>query len=348
MTVRLDGPAPDWVLPNADQAGYYRWSVDSRSLDRLIAAAPTDLNAGERIGLIQNATALLDAGEIHGDKYVNLLAAFAGEENPVVLSALVGPMARIRGTFVEPGTEDAFAMTLRRVLGPALRRYGIDRAPGEAEAVSLVRPQLLRWLANEGKDEAVLARAEQMARAYLKDRTSVDPSLVGPVLRLAALRGDEALFEEYRKRFEATTVPTERHPLLDALGSFRDPALRERALRYDLTGPLRPHELFWIPGSMSDDPRNLDQVWVWWQANYDAVASRIPPEYAIYIPYAAGGCSEARVRQGEAFFADPKHNPPGTLKELAKVTEAVRDCVGLRAREGEAVARALTELSQAK
>ena len=348
MTVRLEGRAPDWVHPNADQAGYYRWSVDAQSLDRLITVAPTELNPRERIGMIQNATALLDAGEIHGDKYVHLLAAFSGEENPAVLSVLIGPMARIRNTFVEPGTEEAFAMTLRRVLGPAFRRYGIDRVPGEAEAISLVRPQLLRWLANEGKDEAALSRAEQMARSYLRDRTSVDPSLVGPVLRLAALRGDEALFEEYRKRFESTTVPTEREPLLDALGSFREPALRDRALRYALTGPLRPHELFWIPRAMSEDPRHLDQVWAWWQANYDAVASRMPPEYAVYIPYAVGGCSEERVRQGEAFFADPKHSPPGTLKELARVAEAVRDCVGLRAREGEAVARALTELAQAK
>ena len=348
MTVRLEGSAPDWVHPNADEAGYYRWSVDSRSLDRLIAAAPTELNARERIGLIQNATALLDAGEIHGDKYVSLLAAFSGEENPAVLTALTGTMTRIRNTFVDPGTEGAFAATLRRVLGPALRRYGIDRVAGEAEAVSLVRPHLLLWLANEGKDEATLSRAEQLARAFLRDRNSVDPSLAGPVLRLAALRGDESLFEEYRKRFETTTVPTDRYPLLIALGSFRDPALRERALRYALTGPLRPHELFWIPSAVSDDPRTLDQVWAWWQANYDVVAGRMPPEYAVYIPYAVGGCSEERARQGEAFFADPKHSPPGTLKELAKVTEAVRDCAGLRAREGAAVARALTELAQAK
>ncbi len=348
MVVRLEGAVPDWVHPSADETGYYRWSVDPRSLDRLIAAAPTALNARERIGLIQNATALLDAGEMRGDQYVSLLAAFSGEENPVVLTALIDGIGRIKYTFVTEKTEDAFAAAIRRVLGPALRRYGIDRVPGEAEAVSLVRPQLLGWLANEGRDEAALAHAEQLARSFLKDRTSVDPSLVGPVLRLAALRGDVALFEEYRKRFETTTVPSDRFPLLGALGSFRDPSLRERALRYSLTGPLRPHELFWIPRAMSDDLHYVDQVWAWWQANYDVVAARMPPDYVVYIPYAVAGCSEERLRQGEAFFADPKHSPPGTLKEMAKVAEGVRDCVGLRAREGDAVARALTELAQAK
>jgi alanyl aminopeptidase len=266
----------------------------------------------------------------------------------VVLSALINAMGRVRATFVTEALEDSFAATLRRVLGPALERYGIDRAPAEAEAVSLVRPKLLGWLGEEGKDEAVRARAERLARAFLKDRASVDPSLVGTVLRLAALRGDEALFEEYRKKFETSTVPSDRYPLLSALGAFRDPALRERALRYALTGPLRPHELFWIPTAMSGDPKNLDQVWAWWQANYDVVAARMPPDYAAYIPYAAGGCSEERLRQGEGFFADAKHSPPGTLKELAKVAEGVRDCVGMRAREGGAVTRALMQLARAK
>jgi alanyl aminopeptidase len=348
MTVRLEGKAPDWVHPNADEAGYYRWSVDPQSLSRLIAAAPTALNERERIGLIQNATALLDAGELHGDRYVALLAAFSGEKNPIVLTALSGAMGRILNTFITPATEDAFAATLRRVLGPALRRYGIDRASGEPEAVSLVRPQLLGWLANEGKDEAALSHAEQLARAFLKDRASVDPSLVGTVLRLAAHRGDLSLFEEYRQRFESTTVPSDRNHFLSALGSFREPSLRERALRYALSGPLRPHELFWIPMAMAQDLRYQDQVWAWWQTNYDAVASRMPPDYVVYIPYAAAGCSEERGRQAEAFFADSKHSPPGTLKELARVLEGVRDCAGLRTREGEAVARALTELAQAK
>jgi len=348
MTVKLDGAAPEWVHPNADDAGYYRWNLDPAALSRLIAAAPTALNARERIGLVQNAGALLDAGEMHGDQYIALLAAFSGEENPLVLSAVTGALAGLRTPFVTEPLEDAFAATLRRVVGPALRRYGIDRVAGEAEAVSLVRPALLGLLADEGKDETALQHAERLARAFLKDRASVDPSLVGTVLHLAALRGDESLFEEYRKCFEAATVPSDRHPLLNGLGSFRDPALRERALRYVLTGPLRPHELSWIPTGMAGDPRYRDQVWAWWKVNYDVVAARMPPDYVVYIPYAAGGCSEERLRQGEAFFADPKHSVPGMAKELAKLAEGVHDCVGLRAREGDAVARALTELAQAK
>ncbi|HKQ18708.1 MAG TPA: M1 family metallopeptidase, partial [Candidatus Eisenbacteria bacterium] len=279
MTVRLEGKAPAWVHPNADEVGYYRWSVDAPTLGRLIAATPTALNPRERIGFIQNATALLDAGEIHGDQYVAILAAFEREENPVVLSALSDALGKIKATFLTDANRESFAVAVRRILGPALKRYGIERTAGEAEAISLIRPQLIGWLADEGQDEATLAHAERLAREFLKDRGSIDPSLVSVSLQLSTIRGDQALFEEYRKRFETTTVPTDRHPFLSALGSFRDPTLRARALRYVLTGPIRPHELWWIPQTMQGDPRNQDEVWAWWQANYDSVASRMPPEY---------------------------------------------------------------------
>ena len=194
-------------------------------------------------------------------------------------------------------------------------------------------------------------RTSQVSSQAPSRPTTIDESAPGTIpagqevdVRLRSTLSSETATVE--QRFETTTVPTDRHPFLSALGSFRDPALRARGLRYVLTGPIRPHELGWIPMAAQVDPRNQDEVWAWWQANYDSVASRMPPEYTVYIPYAAAGCSEERARQAETFFADPKHSPPGTLKELAKVVEGVRDCVGLRSREGEAVARALTELAR--
>jgi hypothetical protein len=58
---------------------------------------------------------------------------------------------------------------------------------------------------------------------------------------------------------------------------------------------------------------------------------------AVFMPMAAAGCSGERLAAGQAFFSDPAHAPPGTEKELAKVTERVEDCMKLRAREGERV-----------
>ena len=348
MSVRLPGSAPAWVHPNADERGYYRWNVDAASLPKVIADAPTALTARERVGFIQNANALLDAGAIHGDQYLEILAGFAPDSNPSVIRTIAQSLGSLEEAFVDGSNEQAFAAYVRRVLGPALRRFGLDRAPNEEEAVSFVRPSLYDWLGDEGKDDQVLAHAEALARAYMKDRKSVDPSIIGQVLRLAAIRGDSTLFEEYRHRFETTTIPSEREDYLRALGTFRAPELRKRALAYALTGPLRPQEYFTIPGAIGAVPRQRDEAWAWWEDHYDQVIRKMPAEYAMFVPVNAGGCSKPRLESAERFFADPKHQQPGTATTLAKVVEGTTDCLGLRDREGASVERALGAMANAR
>ncbi|HYJ31917.1 MAG TPA: M1 family metallopeptidase [Candidatus Binatia bacterium] len=347
MTVRLPGKTPPWVHPNADEGGYYRWSVDAGSLPSLIADAPTALTARERVGFVQNATGLLHSGAIHGDRYLEALAGFSEDSNPLVIQSLANALTGVEDVFVTDTNEGGFAAYVRRLLGPAMRRFGIDRKPGEDEAVSLVRPSLYDWLGDEGHDEEVLGHAEALAASFLRDRASIDPSLIAQSLRLSAIRGDSTRFGEYQRRFEAATVPAERGYFLSALGTFRDPALRRRALDYVLTGPLRPQEYYEIPQAIGALPRQRDEVWAWWTGHYQEVVARMPPEYAMFIPFSAGGCSATRLQSAQAFFADPKNQKAGTMNMLAKVAEGTQDCLELREREGAAVDRALGARAEA-
>jgi peptidase M1-like protein/ERAP1-like protein len=344
----LAGKPPAWVHPNAGGSGYYRWGVDPATLTKLAAAAPKSLSPVERIGFLQNLDALLDAGEIHGDEYMRLFISLADEPRPEVAGALIDGIGAIKQSFITEDLESSFAVYVRRLLAPSKKRFGLDRASGEEEAVSLLRPRLLDLLADEGRDEEALSHAERLAKSFLADRGSVDPSLVGRVLVLSAIRGDAALFEEYKKRFEAATAPTDRDPLLSALGNFRDPKLREAALAYDFTGPVRPHEMHMIPQSMSQTIAYRKQVYEWLTKNYDEYVKRIPPVYAVYMPYYGASCEEDQLQKTNAFFSMPEHTVTGSEAELARVLEAGNDCVGLRAREGESVRRYLNQLAQAK
>jgi alanyl aminopeptidase len=344
----LMGKPPAWVHPNGGGSGYYRWSVDPATLTKLAEAAPKVLSARERIGFLHNLDALLDGGDIHGDEFLRLISGFADEPRPEVAGALLEALGSIRGSFVTEDLEAPFAAYVRRLLDPSKQRFGLDRAPGEEEAVSILRPGLLGWLADQGRDEQALTHAERLAKSFLADRGSIDPSLVSRVLILSAIRGDAALFEEYRKRFEAATAPTDRGPLLSALGTFRDPKLREAALAYVLDGPLRPHEIFTIPRTMFETIAFRKQVYEWVTKNYDAYVKKMPPAYAVYVPYAGASCEEEQLQKTNAFFSMPEHSPPGAEAELARVLEAGNDCIDLRVREGESVRQYLSQLAQPK
>ena len=249
----------------------------------------------------------------------------------------------MKGAFVTDDAKDAFAAYVARMLAPARERYGLEHVPGEPEAVTIFRPGMISWLAREAHDQDVLDFAQEQAWRYLEDPTSIDPSLASRVLGLAAIDGDQALFDEYRQRFETATVPGDRRRYLFAMGSFEDEALKQQAIDYILTGPLRPQELFTIPFAMGRDRESGDRLYSWMEAHYDAILERIPPPYAIYLPYFASGCSTDRLDRARVFFTEPEHVVPGTIRELAKVEEQVMQCVDLRAREGERVVAYLSE-----
>jgi hypothetical protein len=72
--------------------------------------------------------------------------------------------------------------------------------------------------------------------------------------------------------------------------------------------------------------------------NYGAIRAKLPPMFLAFMPHFAAGCSAERAESARAFFAEPPHSAPGIEKEMAKVSEAVKDCAALRSREGGAVA----------
>jgi hypothetical protein len=202
-----------------------------------------------------------------------------------------------------------------------------------------MRPNLLAALGVRGRDPEILAWGRLTARRYLEHPDSVDGSVVGTALNLAARDGDLALFEEYRTRFETTRIPSERARFLVALGNFRSVELLEKALDYALSGPLRPQEVLTIPRTLVDNEELRDQRWRWMQRNHQAIVEKVPPFSVPGLTGFAKCCDEPRIEEANSFFTRPDNDLPGTKEELAKVTDSIRDCAGLRRREAQAVVR---------
>ena len=337
-TIRLPGvdAAPAWIELNDNQSGYYRWRVEGEAMTRLARAAVHVLTPRERFGYLLNAYALLQGGALRGDEYAQLLSGFGDDPDPSVMSAVAGGVGAIRKYFVTEDLDDPFADYVRRVLGGAMKRIGAEAKPDESPSVSSLRPDLFAILAEEGQDPSLHAYAREETERYLAGE-AIDPSMQGPMLRIAALGGDAELFDAFCKRFEGDPVPSERGRLLSAIGSFQSPDLRARAFDYALNGPLKPQEPTYMLRWMSDRPEQQDETWHWITQHYADLVKRIPSLYAIYLPWFAGGCDLQRMEAARIFFADPEHSPAGTEAELKKMAASVEECAGLREREGAAV-----------
>jgi alanyl aminopeptidase len=326
-----------WLLPNANATGYYRWSLEPSQWTALIEHA-SELTTREKIDLLSNTSALLNTGELHGDQLLRTLSGFRDDADPLVIDAVIDVLAKVRTTFVSDDLAAAFAPYVRETLGPALTRFGFERRPGEAEAVSFVRPQLIAWLGDDGRDAGVRRRAVAIAQRYIDNPQAVDPAIASTCLQLAALDGDRALFDTYRERLETASVPAVRSRYLGALGCFRQSELAAAALRYAIEGALRPQEITTIPRAMLETDAGRDRVFHWMTQHYAAIVARLPEEFAGGMPNFGLSCDLERLAATEAFFALPEHQGRGTATTLARVGDATRDCAGLRRREGAAVA----------
>ncbi|MDF1544270.1 MAG: M1 family metallopeptidase [bacterium] len=342
-TFRLPGESrPDWVLPNAEMNGYYRWLVPADQMKLMAESAATLLTSAERVGFLSNMSGLLNADLITGGDYLSVISRFSKDEHPDVARGVIGALSRIHTVFVNDSNQDAFAELVRASLRPTMDRIGLEPTESEDEAIALLRPSLIGFIADEGKETEVLDYAKEKAAAYLDDKSAVDPALIGTMLTLSAFDGDQKMYNEYKSRAEQAETPVERSRFLYTLGNFRDRAIVDQALEYALSDHLRPQELGTIPRSVaSHSPEMNSFIFDWITKNYDRIVAKIPPPSRSYLAFYASGCDEDLLKKGLDFFTQPEHSSPGMESRLARVKESTEDCLSLREREEESVAEFL-------
>src|SRR5215470_13707221 len=194
--VLLDGPraemkleersCPDWVLPNAEYAGYYRLELDPAWRARLTRGAKLD--DAEKVGLLGDTDALVNGGTIPRGEGLQLAARYAGAREHHVLEAAI-KLATVREDFLGGRLGPAYAAWVRKVFGPHARALGFRPKPAEDEEVQLVRPELTEFVALRGEDPTLIAEARSLAEAWLSRPRAVDPDLVTAVLMTAGRFG---------------------------------------------------------------------------------------------------------------------------------------------------------------
>ncbi len=336
-----------WVMPDEGGVGYYRWIVPFDMMVKIAGDPTRTLSRPERVRFLGNARALLDGGEITGSEYLAVAASFAGTPEPEIVTAVIEDLGSLRVPFITDDLEEPYANYVRRALGPARDRYGIEPRPDDSEVVAAMRPHLISMLGRQGRDPEVIAYCKKLAAKYLEDPASVDASIAGAALGVAMMDGTQADFDNMRTRYENSTLPIEKGRYLSAMGKFEDPAIQDQVLAYAISGKVPPMEMWQLIGGITVTEAGRQKIYEWLTANYDHLASRVPVEFQAYMPFVAGGCSEQRLAAAREFFTAPAHHVDGTDATLQKVADQVGDCVNLRGREGKEVAAYLRNLPSA-
>ena len=323
----------DWVYPNADQGGYYRWTVPARMLQPLVTDAQQLLTPMERMGLLSNLTAMLHADELPANEYLATLALFSSERDPYVLGILDDQVALIKDALVSDEHKTDFATFVGNLLGSATESLGLDPVDGESNATTTIRPKMLQRLIRDARDDAITAEFATRGAAYLAGDLDLHASLIPTALLATAITGDSKTYAEFKNRFEAATDPSTRIRFLEALTFFDIPEVLVDLQAYSISDAVRPKEMLNIRTELLAQPENRELVMNYALANYETFKNRLPGNGLAVLPSVARSCSVKSADRAEEFFKNPDHQVSGTLRVLDTVITAAHTCATLRGRE---------------
>ncbi len=330
LRVALPGDAPvRWVYGNAEESGFFRIETDPSLREALMAAATSELDPVERIGLLNHFWALAQAGDSSVGDFLDLLLRFKGHRNRIVVESIAGYLETLSDRVVTPEDRPLAARLIEAVLGPVWDELGWDPRPEENDEPRLTRAALFWALRGVARTKIVLADALARLERYLRDPGSLDPTLATPLVRVGALFGGEERFSEYRERFEKGATPEERDRFLLAMGFFPDRSLSRRLLEYSLSEKVRAQDV-WKPARiLLSRPEGQEEAWMFVREQWSALREKGGSVGALRIIQGfASLWREEWLAQVEAFFSDPKNRVPSAERALAQTLEFLR--IGIR------------------
>ncbi|HEY1435322.1 MAG TPA: M1 family metallopeptidase, partial [Thermoanaerobaculia bacterium] len=266
---------PSWLLANDGERGYYRARYRGDLLQKLLAVADTELTLAERVGVIRDENALAAAGAVPMAEALALVPRFASARQRETVDASLRIADDIREHLVPEDLRPNYARFVSKMYGARARELGFVGHAGENEETQLLRSDLVSFVAEEGNEANLQAEARRLSLRWLDDRSAVGADMAGKVLEVAARHGDRALFERFRDAAKTEKVRRDRSRLLNALGSFPDPALIREALAFFLSPDLDPREAYGILFAEVRWEQSRQIIWDFVKTNYDAVLARL-------------------------------------------------------------------------
>ncbi len=331
-TLPLSGAAcPDWVLPNADYAGYYRLNLKGNLLRTLVTRGRAALTDGETVGLLGDVEALVKVGRYPAGEGMELSTRFNHARERRVVEVAI-ELATIRQDYLEGRTAKAYPAWVRQHFGAQARALGMEAHPGEAEDTRLLRPRLVAFVATRGEDPALIAAARAMAERWLKDPASVDPDMVNTALGIAGAFGDASLHERLVERLKTSPDRAMRSHLLTALAAFRDPGLVKANMALWEAAPIDPRELVRLLYGAIHEPAAEEVAFQAVREHFEQFASQAPERTVTNLFLVGLGFCDAQHRAAVAEAFGPRAEKVlGGKRVLAQTLEAIDLCTADKA-----------------
>ena len=326
LNVPLDSAGDSgWVKVNAGQTGFYRVNYDADQWKRLgEAVGSMELPATDRLGLQNDAYALMRAGSLSPATFLALAENYRGETHVSVWSDLASNLGSFDNLIGSQPYYNRFLPFAQGIFRKAAQRIGWEPQPDEGHLDTLLRTTILGQLGAYG-DEATIQEARARFDRFLERPESLPPDLRGMVISLTAQAGDGDTFDTLLQLEDAADLQEEKMRLLRALTRFQREDLLQKTLELTLSPRVRTQDTVSLVIGVAVNRIGGDMAWEFIKNNWDEFNRR----------YGAGGFAIMHLvsiigrfttlehaADVEAFFAE--HPAPGAQRTIQQSLERIR------------------------
>ena len=330
-SIRLEG-CSTWLFANADGRGYYRTSYGTEGL-RTLGQALRDghLTPVEQTSLLEDVWALVGLKQERVADYLALSSDLMRARPSGANVSVLDRFETISDHFVDEPVRPAWETWVRNTLRPSAKRLGWTRAANENDEMGRIRASVLYTLGYAGRDPEVLAEARRRVDLHLDGTELMDASISRVAFQLAALQGDEALYNRYLEQMAKTATPEQAAMFRSTLPFFSQPTLAARTFAYAMSRNVRSQDAPYIISQMIAMPWSAASAWDEVKRNW----TTLEQSFGVFqgIPALVGAtrhfCAAEDREDVEQFFR--AHPVRGTDRILAQSLEAIDRCAGVKA-----------------
>ena len=336
-TVKLNSnTCPSGLHPNADGAGYYRFSLDESWWDGLIADLP-NLSASEALVMADSLGAAFGAGKMPAETYVSGLSALINHETWDVVVAAMAQLEQLTN-IVDIDQLPTLEKAFREMVQPRYVRLAESSDTGS----ELLKQRMQRFLIVMAKDQDMRRPLAIQAAARIGLNGDADPSAVPvnemeTVLSIGVQDLGEPFFDLLLEQAKASEDPTFRQAATGSLARVEDPVLVSKLQDALLAGDFRGTDAVGIIFRQMFRVATTEQTYAWITKNDKAVIEMVPGTFRASTVPAFGGafCSTKRADDWQAFILSHADEIPGYERSLAQTIESIHLCAAIKQAKAE-------------
>ncbi|XP_076622057.1 puromycin-sensitive aminopeptidase isoform X2 [Colletes latitarsis] len=338
-----DVPESSWVKINPGTIGFYRTYYSPEALSLLLPAVKDRaLPPLDRLGLLDDLFAMVQAGRASTVEVLQLMQAFQKEDNFTVWSSIDNTIRKIGFLLSHLDFQNSFRVFGRNLMGDITNKLGWDPKSDESHCDTLLRSLILGRMAALN-DTNTIEEAKKRFDLHVSHAALLAADLRSPVYRAVLSNGNADTYQTMLKLYREADLHEEKDRILRAFGAIKDETLLGEVLEFAMSDEVRAQDAVYAIMSVSMTYKGRIMAWDFFKRNWHMLRDRYGGGFLmsrLVKIITENFVTEEQAKDVEEFFKD--HPTPGTERTVQQSVESIRLNVAWLARDKDSIKEYLT------